>query len=154
MPTLKTQGTEIFILDDTNSGNEVRKLARVTGGTGVGGEAGEIDITDLDSVAREFVTGLKDNGTVSLDLNWDPTDDSHQELEALVGGDNVEFMICGSEAETDPTYSSTFTAPSSRTTLHFTGGVRSFTKDFSTDEVWRGSVSIRVSGDITITQAT
>ncbi len=153
MATLKTQGTDIYLLDATNSGSEVIAIGRVTGGSGVGGEAGEIDVTDLASTAREFVTGLKDNGSVSLDINWDPQDASHKRLDEIVGGDNYRFVICGSEASTAITYGSDFDIPTDRTTLDFNAGVRSFQKDFSTDEVWRGSVTMRVSGDITITSA-
>jgi len=151
--TLKTQGTEIYILDDTNSGNEVQKIANITGGSGVGGTAGEIDVTDLDSLAREFRAALKDNGTVSLNINYDPSEASHVTLDGLVGGDNVRFLIATSEADTAPSYSSEFTLPTDRTTLDFDGSVLSFQKDFETDAVWTGSVSIRVSGDITITPA-
>jgi hypothetical protein len=153
MAELKTQGTEIYILDATNSGSEVQKIGKVTGGSGVGGEAGEIDITNLDSTAMEFLTGLKDNGSVSLDVNWDPQDGSHQDIDNLVGGDNVRVLICGSEGDTDPSYGSDFTIPTDRTTLDFTAGFRSFQKDFGTDDVWRGSITMRVSGAITITPA-
>lgn len=152
MATLKTQGTEIYILDDTNIGNEVQKIGNITGGSGVGGTAGEITATNLDSTAQEFVTGLKDNGTVSLNLDWDPTDLSHQALDDLVGGANKRFFIAGSEATTQPSFAtSTFTLPTDRTTLDFQGGVLSFQKDFGTDDIWRATVDIRVSGDITIT---
>lgn len=153
MATLKTQGTELYLLDESDSGNEVRKIGQITSISGVGGEAGEIDITDFDSTAREFVTALKDNGSVSLELNWDPQDESHQTLDSIVGGDNKRFVIACSEGATDVTYSSSFTLPTDRTTLDFEAGVRSFQKDASADEVWRGSVSMRVSGAITITPA-
>lgn len=151
--SLKTQGTELYILDSTNSGSEVQKIANVTGGSGVGGEAGTIDTTNLSSTAMEFVAGLKDNGTVSFDVNWDPSEASHVDLDALVGGDNVRLLIAGSESTTQPSYSSSYTLPTDRTTIDFTGAVLSFQKDFSTDDIWRGSVSVRVSGAITITPA-
>ena len=153
MATLKTQGTEIYILDATNSGSEVEKIGQITGFSGVGGQAGEIDVTDMDSTAREFVAGLKDNGTVSINVNWDPTDASHVTLDSLVGGANKRFIIGCSEASTDPSYTSTFTIPTDRTTLDFNGSVLSFQKDAETDNVWRGTLTIRVSGAITITAA-
>lgn len=154
MATLKTQGTELFLLDETNSGSEVQKIGQITGFSGVGGTAGEINATNFDSTAQEFVTGLKDNGTVSINLDWDPQDASHVSLDNLVGGANKRFVICCSEAGTDPTYTSTFELPTDRTVLDFNGGVLSFQKDAGTDDVWRASVSIRVSGAITITPAT
>lgn len=154
MAELKTQGTELFLLDDTDSGNEVRKIGNVTSLSGVGGTAGEIDVTNFDSTAREFLAALKDNGTVSFNVNWDPQDGSHEALDAIVGADtNRRFVIACSESDTDPTYSSTFTIPTDRTTLDFSGAALSFQKDAETDNVWTGSVEIRVSGDITITAA-
>jgi hypothetical protein len=154
MAELKTQGTELFLLDDTDSGNEVRKIGQVTGFSGVGGEAGEIDVTDFDSTAMEYLAALKDNGSISMNVNWDPQDESHQTLDALVGGDNKRFVIACSEGDTDVTYTSDFTLPTDRTTLDFNAGVRSFQKDFSANDVVRGTVSLRISGAITITAAT
>jgi len=153
MATLKTQGTELYILDSTNSGAEVEKIGNVTGFSGVGGTAGEINTTNFDSTAQEFVAGLKDNGTVSVNIDWDPADASHVSLDALVGGSNVRFLVACSEAATDPTYSSDYTLPTDRTTLDFNGSVLSFQKDAGTDDVWRGTLQIRVSGAITITPA-
>lgn len=153
MAKLKTQGTEIYLLDSTDSGNEVRKIGQITGGSGVGGEAGEIDVTDLDSTAMEYLTGLKDNGSLTLNVNWDPQNTSHQTVDALVGGANKRFLICCSESTTDPTFGSDFTLPTDRTVLDFEMGIRSFQKDFTTNEVWRGTITGRISGDITITPA-
>lgn len=153
MAKVKTQGTELYLLDDTDSGNEVRKIGSITGFSGIGGEAGEIDVTDMDSVAREFVTGLQDNGTVNINFDYDPQDESQQTLDALVGGANKRFLVALSESDTQPTYSSTYTLPTDRTTFDFSAGVRSFQLDASADDAWRGTTNLRVSGDITKTPA-
>lgn len=153
MAKVKTQGTELYLLDSTDSGNEVRKIGSITGFSGIGGEAGEIDVTDMDSVAREFLTGLKDNGTVSINFDYDPQDESQQTMDALVGGANKRFLVALSESSTQPTYGSDFTLPTDRTTFDFTAGVRSFQLDASADDAWRGTTNLRVSGDITKTPA-
>jgi len=153
MAKVKTQGTELYLLDDTDSGNEVRKIGSITGFSGIGGEAGEIDITDMDSVAREFLTALKDNGTVNVNFDYDPQDESQQTLDALVGGANKRFLVALAESDTQPTYSSTFDLPTDRTTFDFNAGVRSFQLDASADDAWRGTTNLRVSGDITKTPA-
>lgn len=155
MGTLKTQGTELFVLDDTDTGNEVRKIGQITGFSGVGsGATSEIETTNMDSLAKEFVVGLKDNGTISFNLDWDPQDESHTTLNTLVGGANKRFIIGGSESAADPSFAaSTFTIPTDRTTLDFQAGVTQFQLDAGTDDVWRGSASLRVSGAITITAA-
>jgi hypothetical protein len=152
--TLKTQGVQAYLLDDTDAGNEVAKIDKVTSITGVGGSAGTIDVTHFDSNAKEYLTGLKDSGTISLGLNYDPNSESHSALLGLVGGDNKRFVICGPEATTAPTFSNgTFTIPTDRTTIDFTAGVQSMQLDLNTDDAWRISSSLQVSGDYVITPA-
>jgi len=152
MAELKTQGTDFYILDAADTGSEVIKIVGITGFSGVGGTAGEIDITDLDSVAREFLPGLKDNGSISLNLKWEPDEASQVKLEELFGGANVRFLVAGAEAATAPTFSGgSYTIPTDRTTLDFSAGVLQFQKDSETDNIWRATVSLRVSGAITIT---
>ena len=153
MAKVKTQGTELYLLDDTDSGNEVRKIGSITGFSGIGGEAGEINITNMDSVAQEFLTALKDNGTVNVNFDYDPQDESQQTLDALVGGANKRFLVALAESDTQPTYSSTFDLPTDRTTFDFNAGVRSFQLDASADDAWRGTTNLRVSGDIIKTPA-
>lgn len=154
MATVKTQGTEFFILDATDTGNEVRKIAQITGFSGVGsGSATEIDTTNFDSLAKEFVIGLRDNGSITINLDWDPADGSHETLNTLVGGANKRFIIGSSASAADPSYTSTFTIPTDRDTIDFQAGVVSFQLDAATDDVWRGTVELRVSGALTITAA-
>jgi hypothetical protein len=154
MAELKTQGVSLYLLDSTDSGNEVREIGKVTGISGVGGEAGEIEITNFDSTGKEYLVGLEDSGTVSVSLNYDPASSSnHATLIGLQGGSNKRFLIAGSEASTDPTYTSTYTIPTDRTTWDFTAGVKSFNFDMSPDDAVRSSMSLRVSGAITITAA-
>lgn len=155
MATLKTQGTEFYILDSADTGNEVRKIGQITGFSGVGsGSATEIETTNFDSTAKEFVVGLRDNGSISINLDWDPQDASHDVLNDLVGGANKRFFIACSEAATDPTFAaSTYTLPTARTTIDFQAGVVSFQLDAGTDDVWRGTVELRISGALTITAA-
>jgi hypothetical protein len=38
--------------------------------TGFDGEAGETDVTSLDSTAKEFLSGLRDYGGISFEMNW------------------------------------------------------------------------------------
>jgi hypothetical protein len=151
--TLKTQGVEAWILDDTDTGNEVRKIPNITSITGIGGSAGTIDITNFDSTAKEYKTGLKDSGTIAIGLNYDPDAAAHATLLGLVGGKNVRFLLGGPEASTQPTYSAGYTLPTDRTTIDFTAGVQAMPFDLNTDDAWRISSTLQVSGDYTITPA-
>ena len=154
MSEIKTQDTEFFLLDSGDSGNEVRKIAQVTSITGLGsGSASEITTTNFDSSAQEFLVGLSDGGSITLSIDFDPGDAGHTTLQSLKGGANKRFLIACSEAATDPTYSSGYTLPTDRTTFDFNAGVTQFQLDWNTDDVIRGTVTLRVSGAITFTAA-
>lgn len=150
---LKTQGTEIYLLDETDSGNEVRKLGNITNIGEFGPQAGDIDVTNLDSTAMEYFSGLVDNGTVTIGFNYDPANVTQQTLTSLAGGANKRFVIACSESSTDVTYTSTFVIPTDRTTLDFQASVQGMPKGASVNDVWRGTISLRVSGAITTQEA-
>jgi len=150
---LKTQGTEIYLLDDTNSGSEVLKFGNITDVGEFGPTAGDIDVTNMDSGAFEFFSGLVDNGTVTVGFNYDPQNLTQQQLTALAGGTNKRFVIACSEAATDVTYSSIFDIPTDRTTFDFQASVQGTPKGASVNDVWRGTISLRVSGVITTQEA-
>ena len=149
MAELKTQGTELFLCDTTDSGNEVRKIGKVTSIGDIGGSAGEIDITNFDSVAKEYLVGLTDNGSVTISYNYDPQDATQTTLKALEGGDNKRFIIGCSEAGTDVSFTSVIVVPTDRTTFDFNAGVSSMTKGGGTDDVWRGTITLKISGAVT-----
>ena len=150
---LKTQGTEIYLLDDTDTGNEVLKFGNITDIGEFGPTAGDIDVTNMDSVAFEFFAGLVDNGTVSVGFNYDPQNLTQQTLTSLAGGANKRFLIACSEAATDPTYSAGYTIPTDRTTFDFNANVQGVPKGASVNDIWRGTISLRVSGGITTQEA-
>lgn len=61
-----------------------------------GRNAEEIDFTHLDSTGgfREFRQGFKDPGTVNLEVHFDPTNSTHQQLLTLfLSGDLFEFRV-------------------------------------------------------------
>ena len=153
MAHLKTQGFEVFLLDDADTGNEVRKIAQISGTNGLGGSATEIPITNFDSLRQEFLVGLADSGSLTLNLDFDPADAGHTTLQSLQGGANKRFFLAGSEAGTDPSYSSGYTLPTDRTSWDFNAGVQQFQLDMSADDVVRGTVTLRISGAVTFTAA-
>lgn len=146
---LKVQGTEIWLLDAADSGSEVRKIGNITAIGDVGGSAGEIECTNFDSTSKEFLTGLKDNGSITISYNYDPQNAAQTTLKALEGGANKRFVIGLSEAATDVTYTSVFVIPPDRTTFDFSAGVQSMTKGGALDDIWRGTITLRISGDVT-----
>lgn len=153
MATLLTQGSEVYILDETDTGNEVRKIGQITGIGEFSPTTTEIEITNLDSSRKEFVNGLTDNGSITLQYDYDPQDASQANLKSREGGANVRFLIACSESSTQPTYSAGYTIPTDRTTFDFTAGVQNVGKGGQVDDVWRGSFTLRVSGAVTETAA-
>ena len=153
MAELKTQGFELFLLDSADTGNEVRKIAQVSAVSGLGGSSTEITTTNFDSARQEFLVGLADSGSLTVNLDFDPQDAGHTTLQSLQGGANKRFFLAGSEAGTDPTYSMSYTLPTDRTSWDFNAGVQQFQLDMNADDVVRGTVTLRISGAVTFTAA-
>lgn len=66
---METQGTRFYWSTSTAlSTSTTAAVAGVNGISGPQSQGSEIDITDFDSTAKEFLMGLKDEGTLSLEL--------------------------------------------------------------------------------------
>ena len=110
--------------------NEVKSI------DGPGGQTNEIDVTDLNSTAKEFILGLQDEGDITLDMNYLPSDTQHALLRTLRGtGATNNYRI-------------TFT-DSPATTWTFAALVKGFSISNAVDNVTGLSVVLRVSGTIT-----
>lgn len=127
-----TQGT-LFQRGTGTTGDPFTTIAEVRGFRGLGGgEPPVIDVTHFLSVKREKRIGLPDEGTLSMDLNFIPSDPVQQLLEA----DRVSQL--------PRLFKITFT---DTTICEFEGLVKTFEKSAEPDDVWRASVSIEVSGE-------
>jgi predicted secreted protein len=51
-----------------------------------GASAPKIDVTDLDSTSKEYLTGMGDNGTFTCDMHYKPTDAGQIALRAAFAG--------------------------------------------------------------------
>lgn len=150
---LKTQGTQLYLLDNGVSPAEVLRITHISNIDGVGGAASDIDITNFDSTAREYLVGLVDNGTASFNFNLVPGSEVHQRLLAIRGGARFQWAIGMSDGTAAPTLAAgdVFTLPTSRTFLTFEASVQEATFTFQTDDAVRVNGSLRVSGSITLT---
>lgn len=154
MSELKTQGSELFLLDTFSSPTRVLKIAKLTSVDSLGGAASDIDITNLDSTAREYLVGLQDNGTASFGLNLDPAQESHEILFAIAGGARYSWALGCSDGTTDATLSgNNFSLDAGRSWFTFTASVQEVTRSFATDDAVRIQGGLRVSGAITFTGA-
>lgn len=127
---ITAQGSTLSI-DGTN-------IENIVSFTGFDGESAEIAVTNLESVAKEFLIGLTDPGNFSFEYhpNTDGSGNPGQEAlrDAAVAGTSHSFILTMSDAET-----ATFSALV-KNANSMTGGV---------DAPLAGTASLKVSGAIT-----
>jgi len=135
---VKVQTTK-FQVSDGGSPETFNDVPQIKSISGLGsGQSQEIDVTDFDSTGKEFVQGLKDEGSVSIDMVYDPNDTQQTRLETIRSNqETTNFKIVLSDTN--------------NTNFEFAGFITSFEKTLEEDDVMRASVSIRITGAITIT---
>jgi hypothetical protein len=152
--TVKTQGTEIFFLDDYSSSDDtVIKMACPTGVTGLGGPADQIETTCLEAVEKTYARGLGNPGQVSIPFNFAPDEVSHQLLFDLKdAGVEIAWLVGLSDGTTDPTTAlGALVAPAGRTSVGFVGYIADVNIDIATNEIVRGTLTVQRSGNVTWT---
>jgi hypothetical protein len=102
------------------------------------GTSPEVDVTSLDSTAREKISGLKDNGSFTANMNWIPNNLQHQ------------GCINDQETRVRRWYRLEF---SDSTLAEFIGFVTSTSTTGAVDNVVSMALSISISGAITWTFA-
>jgi hypothetical protein len=71
---LQSQGCAIYISTNATTGTTVTKLGELVSFNGPSGQAAVIDVTHLLSTAKERLIGLRDEGELSMTLNYSPSD--------------------------------------------------------------------------------
>lgn len=147
---LRTQKTEVYILDTT-----IKKILNVADVGEFGSQADDIDVTNLDSTAKEFLTGLADNGELTLQINVNPADPVHQMLSESAGtGVRFPFCVALSDGTTPPTGTAGVITPpadTDRTSFVFSASVKSFRFGIKQNDAVRAPCVLRISGGITKT---
>lgn len=62
--------TTFKILDTSVSPNAYNLVSEVLRIGPVGSTAPEVDVTNLDSTSKEYISGLADGATVEIEMNW------------------------------------------------------------------------------------
>lgn len=150
----KTQGTSLFALIPGSAPRIVR-MTCVTSITGVGaGAKDQIDTTCLEDLEdRQFEAGLASPGATNFSINYDPADDSYEDLYQLKeSGEKTQFYIGLSDGAVSiaPTIGvgDAVTIPTTRSFLEFTGFVSEFPFDFSQNAVVTSAITIQRSGSV------
>ena len=98
-----------------------------------GGQSDEIETTVLASVAKEFTTGLADNGTFSMSGNW-KADDAAQTVLRKARDDGLAraFHVTFKDS----------------TTTEFLGLVTQYTWDAAPNSTVNGTFNVRITGSV------
>jgi len=130
---IKTQGFK-FQIGDNSSPIAYTEVKEVVSFQGFDGTAAEIDVTNLQSTAKEFLMGLQDFGSFKIDCNY---------LQADAG---QLAMRTAKAAQTITNFKVTF---SDTKTAIFAGFVMSNPVSGGVDAKVDGSFNIRISGNVT-----
>src|SRR5690606_6211608 len=144
---VKTQGTELFVIDPDDF--SVITIGCVTAISGITAARDQIETTCLNSAARTYEPGMPTPGAATFPIKFDPSDSSHTRLHELyVEGAMLEFALGWSDGTADPTDASTdgFALPTSRSWISFDGFISDLPFDFSLNAVVSSSVSVQISG--------
>jgi len=134
--SITTQGT-VLSKGDNASPIAYTAVGSVTSISGPNSSRGEIDVTTMDSTAKEFNLALLDNGTLEVSIVFDERNTAHAGLRTDFSANTVrDWKI------TD--------AGSPQINYTFQGRIQSLPLDFSTDEVVRVSMTIRITGAMTV----
>ena len=105
-------------------------------------ESADIDVTCISSTAKQYLVGVQDSGTLTLDLNVDFNNVGYKILQtAKASGNEVAFEIELAKEGTE-TKGRTFT---------FNGFVKSLPWAAAVDAAITGTASVKISGAVTET---
>lgn len=127
---------------DTTGGGSFSTIANVSDLSGPEREREAIEVTSHDSPDqyREFVKGLKDGGEVSVTINFDPTNTTHQSLDAdFEERDLRDYQIVILPGTAD------------EWTWEFTALITSISESYPVDDRMEREVTVKISGKPNLT---
>lgn len=129
---IEAQGTKIDISDDL--GVTYVQIKGLTSIDGPDGEASDIEVTTLDSTAKEYLTGLPDEGNMSL-AGYHYSADPGQVMARAAKASRIshDFRITYSDGEA----------------YTFKGGVKSAGRTAGVDAAVEATYSIKINGPVT-----
>lgn len=133
---LESQGVQIKIGDGA-SAETFTLIPEASNINPFQGSAAEIDVTDLQSTAKEFRMGLQDWGQTTFTINWRPKHAQHALLWTAKGDrQSRNFQLVLTDASPETTY-------------QFAAYVTALNLSIGVDGVVVANVTLRHTGDIT-----
>lgn len=158
---VKTQGSQLYFITEDSGGDKViNKVACATNISGLSSPREQIEVTCLESDAREYESGLSTPGQATVTVNFDPEEASHVALYEMwaAGGSNTDFIIgYGGPRDIDPTLASdgeTIVFPTNRNFIYFDGYVVDVPHEGGLNAVWTSAIPIQISGPYTLVSKT
>lgn len=118
----------------TATTNTFTNIANLKDFSGFDGAASEIDVTNLDSLAKEFHLGIVDPGQFTLNIDYDNANAGHTALRSKQSSGLLSSFK--------------LTLPNA-SVITFTGFVKKFSLAGGVDAVAKTAVDIRISGAVT-----
>ncbi len=150
--TIKTQGSELYLINPLTTETELLKFACPTGIQGVvGGAADQIEDTCLDALTdKTYVRGLGNPGQAAVAFNFIPRNPSHQMVltDLINDGRVLKWLNLFSESATPPTLDTdgAFVVPTDRTSVAFDAYISDVSIEEATNEIVRGTLTLQRSG--------
>jgi len=130
-----SNGTTLSLSTDSGS-TYIALTCQITGFSGPGASAPEIDVTSLCDDARAYLQGLPDNGSIQINGYYDPADSGIVALRAAhVARTTLDWKIVFSDT--------------GATEWTFQGHVAEFAVSATVGEALGLTASIRITGEIT-----
>jgi len=130
---IKAQGTLLKLGAD--SPLAYTSIAEINSFSGPGGSVSVIDVTDLSSTAKEKIAGLNDNGQLTMECNFVPSNTQQAALRTA----KENGTVVGMQLVFTDTGSTTWT---------FSAIVTGFSISGAVDGVVKGSITLDITGDI------
>jgi len=152
---MKTIGTDLYAIDPLTFA--ILAVGCFTSLDGIDTTLAQIDVTCMQSTAREYEAGLAEPGSATFGLNIDVQNAAHIRLHQLKkSGTKLLWAVGWGDGVVPPTVEPApgtdgvrdFVLPESRTWLTFDGYMNSFPFAFALGDVVKSTVGIQVSGDI------
>lgn len=109
------------------------KIENLKSFSGVDGSAADIDVTNLDSTAKEFISGISNSGQFSFEIDYD--------------GSNASHMAMRSKQSSRATAQFKLVLPNTQA-ITFAAYVKKFPIQGGIDQVVRTSVSVQITGAV------
>jgi hypothetical protein len=131
---IDTTGKTITAGSGTATPVTFTNIANMKDYSGFDGSASELDKTNLDSTAKEFMLGLTDPGQFTINIDYDNQNAGHIALRAkVVSGVISNFRVTMPDTDV----------------ITFNGYVKKFSLAGGVDAIVKTAVDIRISGPIT-----